>query len=254
MNIGRNDILKALERSYNTLSPFSDTQKWEIDSNVFHIASIVKNTSVSESILDVGCGIGILALTLKYLGYNVSGIDKYVFEPINSYSVSDIEGLRRIWDKEGLSISPYDVLKNGEIETYDVVLSIAVIEHQKDLKKFIGGISKYAKKGGKIYIATPNATNLLNRFRVLCGKPPMANIDQFLNEGENFNGHWREYTVSELRRIATLSNIEIIESGNRQTTKAKLTTNYKKWHTNILRLVSTVLPGTGDTNYIWLKK
>ncbi len=254
MNSTTSSLTEALKKSYSTLAPHSDSQRWEFDNNIFHLKSIVKNTSKKDRIIDVGCGIGILALALKNLGYYVVGIDKYVFEPRNSYNVADIENLKKIWKKGGLDISSGDLFNSTQNTGFDVALSIAVIEHQKDVKGFIENLSGYVKKDGKIYVATPNVSNFLNRFRMLLGKAPMSNIASFLKAGEGFNGHWREYTIAELKTIAQISGLEIIEIGNKQTTKPYFSTNFRKWHVSLARFGGYVFPGTGDTNYIWMKK
>jgi hypothetical protein len=89
---------------------------------------------------------------------------------------------------------------------------------------------------------------------MLFGRAPMANIESLFKDGEYFNGHWREFTLDELKKVFSLSKVEIIESGNKQTGGFSITKNYKKWHVATLRLFARTIPGTGDTNYIWIKK
>ena len=151
------DIHIALDNAYKTLAPYSNKQRWEFDSNLFHLSTIVSHVAVKDKIIDVGCGIGILALALKNLGYDVCGVDKYVFEPSNSYNVSDIDGLKKIW------------------------------------------------KG-------------------------------------------------ELNKIAKLAKTQVIEVGAKQTTKPHFNRDFKKWHVSIFRMLAYIIPGTGDTNYIWIQK
>ncbi len=254
MNSQKTALKEALNKAYTTLSPYADSQRWESDSNLFHLESIIKNVSKNDQIIDVGCGIGILVLALKNLGYSVRGIDRYVFEANNSYGIDDIENLKKIWKKEGLEISSGDLFTSNQNASFDVVLSVAVIEHQKDLKGFIQNLISFVKKDGKVYIATPNVSNFLNRLRMLLGRAPTSNIDPFFRAGESFNGHWREYTVFELEKVAKISNLEIIEARNTQTTKPHFNTNFKKWHVSLARLGGYIFPGTGDTNYIWMKK
>lgn len=248
------DIYIALDNAYKTLAPYSNKQRWEFDSNLFHLSTIVSHVAVKDKIIDVGCGIGILALALKNLGYDVCGVDKYVFEPSNSYNVSDIDGLKKIWKDNGLNISAGDVLDGGDGGKFDVVVSVAVIEHQRYVKNFIENLLRFIKVGGKVYIATPNVSNLLNRFRMFFGRAPMANVEAFYINGESFNGHWREYNPGELNKIAKLAKTQVIEVGAKQTTKPHFNRDFKKWHVSIFRMLAYIIPGTGDTNYIWIQK
>jgi len=254
MNYQSNDIFTALDKSYKTLSPYSNKQRWEFDSNLHHIGTIVSHASKTDKIIDVGCGIGILVLALKNLGYDVCGVDKYVFEPSNSYNVSDIEGLKKIWKDNNVDISAGDVLAGVNGRSFDVAISIAVIEHQRYVKDFIENLLGLVKKGGKVYIATPNVSSLLNRFRMFAGRAPMANVSDFYKNGEAFNGHWREYNPSELSIIAKLANTKVVEVGAKQTTKPRFNIDFRKWHVNLFRLFARIIPGTGDTNYIWIQK
>jgi SAM-dependent methyltransferase len=208
----------------------------------------------TDTILDLGCGIGILAMSLKLLGYTVVGFDKYVFEPSTSYSVRDIDKLKRIWREQGLMIGAGDALGDMSTQEYDIVVSVAVIEHQPHLKAFMEGVISYVKPGGQIYIATPNGVNFLNRFRVLFGRAPMGNIKEFFSMGDLFTGHWREYTVDELKIVADLAGLGSVEAGNAQTVHPRLTRNWRKWHINLARLGGWLVSNTGDTNYLWARK
>lgn len=248
------NTFEALKQAYAILSPYSDSQRWEFESNLFHLNFILNRISKDHTVIDVGCGIGIFALTLKLLGFDIDGVDKYVFEGSNSYRVDDIEHLKNIWKSQNLSISAGDAAGAHSERTYDVVVSIAVIEHQSNLKSFMEGLKTYTKPEGYMYIATPNAANFLNRFRMLFGRAPMGNIDEFFNASPAFTGHWREYTVDELKVIARLAGLSAIEVGNAQTVKPHFTKNWRKWHVNVARLGAQVVPRTGETNYIWAKK
>ena len=158
---------QALQKAYTILSPYADKQRWEFNNNLVHLHYITKHIPKISTILDVGCGIGILDIALILLGYKGTGLDKYVFEENNSFSVHDISGLRRIWESMGLEILPKDVL-DDEIEMkYDAVISIATIEHQKNPKQFLKGLLDATQSHGFIYIATPNISHLLNRLYVL---------------------------------------------------------------------------------------
>ena len=101
------------------------------------------------SILDVGCGGGLLCEPLKRLGANVTGIDA---------SKNNIE-IAKIHAKEmGLNInyvncSPENLKFNKK---FNVILNMEVIEHVSDVNLFIQNCSKLNKKNGIMFVATIN--------------------------------------------------------------------------------------------------
>jgi 2-polyprenyl-3-methyl-5-hydroxy-6-metoxy-1,4-benzoquinol methylase len=243
---------QALQKAYTILSPYADKQRWEFNNNLVHLSYITKHIPKNSTILDVGCGIGILDIALLLLGYKVCGIDKYVFEQNNSFSIQDLSGLRRIWDRQGLEILPKDVLEDDIRKQHDAVISIATIEHQKDPKKFLDRLLFITKSHGFMYIATPNASHLLNRVRFLFGLSPMsAHLPVFFTRGKHYEGHWREYTLDELRQMFVWLNTELVVADNIQSMLPKFRLgSLRSIYVNIFRLLSYILPGSRDTNII----
>ena len=195
-------------------------------------------------------------MALALLGYKVAGIDKYVFKDNNSFSIDDINGLRRIWDAQGLAIQPQDILRDDIAERYGAVISIATIEHQKDPKKFLENIQRAVRPGGLVYIATPNLSHLLNRVRFCFGRSPLsAHLKQWFARGEDFAGHWREYTLAELAGMMRWLDFEIIAARNLQSLRPRVTAaSPRSWYVNFFRLCAYALPGARDTNIIIARK
>ncbi|MBI5229828.1 MAG: methyltransferase domain-containing protein [Candidatus Magasanikbacteria bacterium] len=204
---------------------------------------------------DAGCGIGILSLALKLLGYNVEGGDKYLFVAGTPYFCPELPRLQTIWSQEKLSISSKDMLTDSVEQKYDCVISIATIEHQKDTEWFIQKIIQHISSGGYLYMATPNIAHLLNRVRFLFGRSPMThNLRDFFSAGENYTGHWREYTLKELKSISEWSNLEIIMARNMQSARPfRRFKNFRELYVDFFRLLSYLIPGTKDTNLIFAK-
>lgn len=245
---------EALEKAINLISFYNPKGGWDFDNNLKHLDTITKYIPKTSSIFDAGCGWGILALAMTFLGYKVEAGDKYIFEEKNSYLIRDIEGIRKIWNEYGLDIKNFDILKDDIGKKYDAVISTATIEHQKNPKIFLSKLKEMIRDGGYIYIATPNVTHLLNRIRFLFGRPPQGNLKEFFEE-ENFVGHWREYTLDELKKMVEWSGIKIIKAENRQEMKPKINfKNFRNIYVNLLRLFAYFVPGTGDANVILGKK
>jgi 2-polyprenyl-3-methyl-5-hydroxy-6-metoxy-1,4-benzoquinol methylase len=254
---------QALAQSYRLLSPFSDSDAWEFESHLRHLnfcLRVLEKLPPGATVVDVGCYIGILPLALRLLGVDASGNDKYIFQSREKgkaygFSPQELEALKKIWDAHGLRVDALDVTQSKSAKQYDVVLSIATIEHQPYPKQFLENVASFAKKGGTIYIATPNVAKLANRFRFLLGRPPMSNLQEFYMNAHEFNGHWREYTRAELRDMAVLSGLHVEEYASVQMEPVNFQFNRPgKWARSIARLFAYVIPGTGDMNILILKK
>lgn len=247
---------EALLQAFNALAPYSDKQRWEFDNNMVHLNYITQKISRDKTIFDAGCGIGILAVALSLLGYKVAGGDKYLFKSNNQFFVSDIKGLEEIWKKHNVAISDKDMINDAVEQTYDAILSVATIEHQPDPKKFLEKLLRCLNVGGYIYIATPNVAHALNRVRFLFGLSPLAhNTKDFFMSGVEFTGHWREYTLDELKQFFSLLKVDIVDATHIQSRRP-----FRRWkgvrnfYLDCFALVAYLISGARDTNVIFGKK
>ena len=103
------------------------------------------------SILDVGCGGGLLTEPLSRLGANVIGIDA---------SRNNIEIAKRHLKESNLNIKYFCTSpeKFKIKKKFDIVLNMEIVEHVEDLDLFLRQTSKFLKKNGIMYIATINKT------------------------------------------------------------------------------------------------
>ncbi len=230
---------QALKKAVDLICPYYPNAGWNFESNIKHLNTITKYISKTAIIFDAGCGWGILALALIFLGYKVEGADK-----------SFPENVKKIWNEYGLKVKNLDILKDEISGEYGAVISIATIEHQTTPGFFLNRLKKIIKKDGYIYMATPNLTHLLNRIRFLFGLSPLGNLEEFLREN-NFEGHVREYTLDEFKKIFKWSGLKIIKAENRQELKPKIDLrNFRNIYVNLFRLLAYFIPGAGDANII----
>lgn len=248
------NIKEALILAYDELSPYSDGKRWEFFNNLKHLELFISHVPPGATVLDIGSGIGIFALALSKLGYNVVGLDKYIFQPDNYLSVEKmgIDGLQKIWQKNNLSIINDDIFNFPSDKKFDCVVNIAVLEHQKSPKKFIELCLKNLKPNGYFFCVVPNMVDLLNRCRVLFGRSACRDLKPFFEAGEDFVGHWREYTIREMVQMAQWSGLEIIEAKNYRT--SPLFNHKDRFPRNVFlavfRLFADLIPGARETNTV----
>ncbi len=102
-----------------------------------------------KNVLDDGCGSGYGSYHLKSKGAKrVTGID---------ISEEAIEYAGKNYKNENLNFVQMDVTKlNFDDNTFDILTSFQVIEHIKDVNKYLAEIKRVLKNGGIALITTPN--------------------------------------------------------------------------------------------------
>ena len=150
---------KIAEEWWNPNGKFKPLHKFNpirieyIKNNVikdFNITSINKPLR-GISILDIGCGGGLLSEPLSRLGADVVGIDA---------SKKNIDVAKHHLKKSGLSIEYYDASPENFSykKKFDVILNMEIVEHVEDIPEFITQSSKFLKVNGIMFIATLNQT------------------------------------------------------------------------------------------------
>ena len=105
------------------------------------------------SLLDVGCGGGLIAEPMRRLGFAVTAIDA---------SAENIGTARVHAEQQGLDIA-YRAATVEQLEAegagpFDVVLTMEVIEHVADPAAFVRTCARLVKPGGMMIVATLNRT------------------------------------------------------------------------------------------------
>ncbi|ACZ13233.1 class I SAM-dependent methyltransferase [Sulfurospirillum deleyianum] len=109
--------------------------------------------------LEIGSGFGFNLINAIQAGYNIVGI-----EPGKSIGFEDRFNLAlKLIEANGISPAEqylYDMvaenLSHFENETFDMVFSIAVLEHVRDIKKSLSEAQRVLKKQGIMYMNIPN--------------------------------------------------------------------------------------------------
>ncbi len=105
------------------------------------------------TLLDIGCGGGLIAEPMRRLGFAVTAVDA---------SAENIGTARAHADQQGLDIA-YRAATVEQLEAegagpFDVALTLEVIEHVADPEAFIRACSRLVKPGGMMIVATLNRT------------------------------------------------------------------------------------------------
>lgn len=104
------------------------------------------------SILDVGCGGGLICEPMARLGGNVTGIDA----DGNAIAVARLHA-----EDGGLAIDYHGISTDDLIskkQKFDVVLALEIVEHVADVDKFVEHCVDICKPGGLILFSTLNRT------------------------------------------------------------------------------------------------
>ncbi len=107
----------------------------------------------SLTLLDIGCGGGLMAEPLARIGARVTGIDA---------SEKNIQVAAFHAEKMGLRMdyactTPEQLCK-GTTKAYDIVLALEIVEHVADVPLFLHACSKLVKPGGILFMSTLNRT------------------------------------------------------------------------------------------------
>lgn len=209
----------------------------------------------NNTILDVGCGIGYFLEIAKKRGWKVYGTE-FTEEAVNICKKKDIS---MAYGK--LNTTNYKKIK------FDIITSFEVIEHINDPNNELEKFYKILRKGGLIYLTTPNF-NSLSRYLLktkynVIGYPEHLSYYSsktlkklFLNH--NFKKYKIETTGISITRIKTskgLSKQKIIsKSSDDEIIRTRIEKNYllvliKNVLNNILNFLSI-----GDSIKAWFIK
>ncbi|MFA5070043.1 MAG: class I SAM-dependent methyltransferase [Patescibacteria group bacterium] len=109
-----------------------------------YIAKLITKIKKEGTVLDLGCGAGILVNLLHQNNFEATGID-------SSKEVIEFARNNNNGNYEHTAITQYNTSKK-----FDVVVATQIIEHLRDPEDFLNRIHKLLKDDGIIILETPN--------------------------------------------------------------------------------------------------
>jgi 2-polyprenyl-6-hydroxyphenyl methylase/3-demethylubiquinone-9 3-methyltransferase len=150
-----------------------------------------------KTVLDVGCGAGLLCEPLARLGATVTGLDA---------APENIAAAQVHAAPSGLAIE----YRTGSVEdlageTFDLVTSLEVIEHVSDPAGFVRGLAGAIAPGGLLVISTPNRT-ALSRLALIGVGERLGGIPRGTHDWDKF------LTPPELTALVEAAGLRVIDT------------------------------------------
>ncbi len=144
----------------------------------------------AAAILDVGCGNGdfLKHLATQRPGTRLVGIDLFEPAPI-----------------DGVELLHGDVLERPLEETFDAVVSLAVVEHVPAVLPFAQRMAQLCKPGGSVVMMTLNGDGLLYQSARLGRRLGLANASDRLYSSH----HLHHFTPASLRGLLERAGLEV---------------------------------------------
>ena len=117
----------------------------------FNIKNNKSNYLKGLTILDIGCGGGLIAEPMARLGASVTGIDA----SYKNIKVAQLHSKNNNLKINYLNKSP-EQLKN--FDKFDIILNLEIVEHVENVDLYIQSCSNLIKKEGLMFTATINRT------------------------------------------------------------------------------------------------
>lgn len=169
-----------------------------------------------KKLLDIGCGIGTIALELQKRGFQVTGVD-FSEVAIKKCRQQGLDAIVSDVDKDGLKFSD---------NSFDVVWAGDVIEHVFDPIFLFKEIARVLKDDGTLLMSVPNDFYLRRRWKIfISGKSIQSGVYRKLRQCKHhtfFSWELLEFMLNE-SKLAIDSYLSIY--GSRRNKFPKVTTN-----------------------------
>jgi len=174
----------------------------------FYHAYLALLRTGGATVCDVGGFWGVWPVTLRRLGYEVA-----MTEALKYYG-SSFDALFECIRSKGVAIYDFDPFSTDALpdKRFDLITVMAVLEHYPhSLKTFVGNVKAMTVDYGAIFFEAPNIAYWPKRIGMLRGRTPLAAIEDIYNSDVPFIGHHHEFTRAELRDLARLAGLIVLD-------------------------------------------
>lgn len=154
-----------------------------------HFAQPYQTRLATASVLDVGCGVGTLALYFSQFAQRVTGLD------VSSRAIEIARKAQRAVGAKNVTFRRAEL--QAERDHFDLVICTEVIEHIADDADFLRQLSKRLHKQGLLLLTTPSRENALYR-------------TGFYQQFDAEVGHLRRYTAKGLARLLKKNGFRVL--------------------------------------------
>lgn len=160
------------------------------------------------TVLDFGCGPADKTAVLQYMGLHCSGFDDWS----DHWHQSKRADMERFIANSGVRFHHSTEGWPFQAGSFDMVMAHHVMEHIHDSPKpILNNMLQACKPEGLLLLTVPNAVNIRKRLDVLRGKTNLPPYKKYFETQGPWRGHVREYVGDDLRQLANLMNLEILE-------------------------------------------
>jgi 2-polyprenyl-3-methyl-5-hydroxy-6-metoxy-1,4-benzoquinol methylase len=161
-------------------------------------------------ILEVGAFFGVVSIALSKLGFKVTASDvpEYMSLPeqVERYSKYNVDTA---------DVRLQDFVLPFEDNAFEAVIMCEVLEHLNfNPLPLLKEINRILSGDGLFYLSLPNQASINNRLALLRGHSVGVPVESFFNQlnpqmMEIANGHWREYTTTDISTMLTRLDFKI---------------------------------------------
>ncbi len=203
-----------VEGKFKPLHMFNPIRiEYIIEKIKYHFNLKNKNTDILKglSILDIGCGGGLISEPMARLGADVTGIDASE----KNIKVATLHSKKNNLKIKYLNNSPEQL---DYKEKFDIILNLEIVEHVEDINLYIQSCRKLLKSNGLMFTATLNRT-FMSYIKAIIGA---EYILRWLPIGTH---DWNKFVKpEELENILSKENFKTIEIKG-----LEFNPIYKKW-------------------------
>ncbi len=180
------------------------------------VNTLFNKRDIPPRVLEISSFLGVIDIALATIGFEVYTYDNPEFQDnanlrilYSDFHVSPSSGLVKDIGKNGL---PYPD------NFFDAVILSEVLEHLNfNPLPVLQEINRILKRGGIVYITTPNQVNLVHRIKIMTGRSIRNSVYDSVTQLDPARNticgiHWREYTVREVIQLLEASGFSPLTS------------------------------------------